>query len=281
MSVITYKNFVDRMISKYEGGYGWNRADPGGPTKYGITCFDLAEHMGQHMDSMPRWAPIVQAMTLATAEEIYKTKYAAALRYDDLPAGPDACMMDYGVNSGTGRAVLSARAILSVKGGSLMDQALLDAIKKSDPATLVRAMCAERLHFMHAIRGGSAWAEFGGGWGSRVADLQAYCLHLAAGGTPAAAPVAKDITHTVQPKAIHVGKTATKTTAGGAVGTGTTAVAAGVEWYYVVGVVVATVIAGVVYEAISANKAANENLKVVLPPNIILPTVPAIPVVAA
>jgi hypothetical protein len=52
MSLVTYKAFVDRMISKYEGGYGWDANDPGGPTKYGITCYDLAEHLGERMTSM-------------------------------------------------------------------------------------------------------------------------------------------------------------------------------------------------------------------------------------
>ena len=280
MSVITYVPTIDRIIDKYEGGYGWNKKDPGGPTKYGITCYDLAEHMGQKMTSMATWAPIVQAMTRATAEQIYKTKYATAIRYDDLPAGPDACMLDYSINSGSSRAVLSARAILKITGRGVMDQALLDAIKKADPSVFVKAMCAERLHFMHAIRGGAAWEEFGGGWGSRVADLQIYCLHLAAGGAPAAAPTATDISHTVQPKAVHVGNTAPKTTAGSAVGTGVAAHEAGFEWYYVVGIVALTVIAGVVYEVVSARSAANSNSAVVLPPNIVLPTVPAVPVAA-
>jgi lysozyme family protein len=266
------------MISKYEGGYGWNKKDPGGPTKYGITCYDLAQHMGVVMTSMAKWAPIVQEMTLATAEQIYKTKYASAIRYDDLPAGVDACMMDYGVNSGTTRSVRSARAILKLAGNSgVMDQALLDAIKKVDPQVFVKAMCAERLHFMRGLR---TWSEFGGGWNARVTDLQSYCLHLAQGGAPAAAPVANDLTHMVQPKAIHVGATAPKTTAAGAVGTGTTMQIAGFPWYVVGGVVVATIVAGVVYEAVSANKAANSNNVVVLPPGVALPTVPAVPIAA-
>ena len=279
MSVITYTPFVDRLISKYEGGYGWNKKDPGGPTKYGITCYDLAEHMGHKMDSMARWAPVVQAMSRETAEQIYKTKYANAIRYDDLPAGPDACMLDYGVNSGDSRPVHVARAIMKLAPGG-MDQLLLDAIKKADPVVFINAMCAERLHFMHAIRGGTAWAEFGNGWGVRVADLRTYCDHLAQGGAPAAAPVAPDLTHVAMPKATHVGTTAAKTTAGGAVTTGTSAQVAGFPWYVVGGVVVATIIAGVVYEAVSANRAINANLAVVLPPNIILPAIPAIPAVA-
>lgn len=276
MSAITYAAFVDRMISKYEGGYGWSKADPGGPTKFGITCYDLAAHMGQKMDSMERWAPIVKAMTLQTAEEIYKTKYATAIRYDDLPAGIDACMMDYGVNSGTSRPVRSARAILKVPGNGVMDQALLDAIKKSDPVVLVNAMCAERLQFMHAIRGGSAWVQFGGGWGARVADLKSYCTHLAQGGASAAAPDGIDLAHTLQPKAINVGKTATKSTTGGAISVGTTAQLAGFPWYVVVGAVVSTIVAGVIYEAVSANSAASANNLVVLPPTVTPPAVPAV-----
>jgi lysozyme family protein len=275
MSVITYIQTIDRIIDKYEGGYGWNKKDPGGPTKYGITCYDLAEHMGQKMTSMAKWAPIVQAMTRAPAEQIYKTKYATAIRYDDLPAGPDACMLDYGINSGSSRGVLSARAILKIPGRGVMDQALLDAIKKSDPGVFVKAMCAERLHFMHAIRGGEAWREFGNGWGARVVDLQTYCLHLAKGGTPVAAPAAADLSHLVQPKAIHVGTTAPKTTAGSTLAAAAAVHTAGYEWYYTAGVAALTVISGVVFEALSANKASGANASVMLPPGIVLPTIPA------
>jgi lysozyme family protein len=158
-----------------------------------------------------------------------------------------------------------------------MDQALLDAIKKVDPQVFVKAMCAERLHFMRGLR---TWSEFGGGWTARVTDLQTYCLHLAQGGATAAAPGAPDLTHMVQPKAIHVGTTAPKTTTAGAVGTGTSAQILGFPWYIVGGVVIATIAAGVVYEAISANKAANSNTLVVIPPGVALPTIPAVPVAA-
>jgi lysozyme family protein len=80
MTVADYQPFVERMLGKYEGGYG----DPGGPTKYGITCYDLAEHRHQHMDSMARWAPIVQAMPLSEADDIIDVNYAKPCRFDDL-----------------------------------------------------------------------------------------------------------------------------------------------------------------------------------------------------
>lgn len=248
---VDYTAFIDRVIHSYEGGYGWNKKDPGGPTKYGITCFDLAEHRGQKMTSMATWAPIVQAMPLSEAEDIYRTKYAVKCGFDALPAGPDCCVLDYGINSGISRALASKNAIL--RGSTIQ----LYGAKK-----FVDSMCAERLQFMHAIRGGSAWAEFGHGWGARVADLQAYCDHLTLGGV---APVAPDLTHVVTPKATHVAKTA------GAATTLSVPTSAGAAHYFgldvamVAGVAAAVLALGVGYEAWQVGKTADLNNKVILP----------------
>ena len=261
----TYAAFTDRMIKRYEGGYGWNGADPGGPTKYGITCYDLAEHRSQKMDSMARWAPIVQAMQLSEAEDIYATKYAAGLHYNDIAAGPDACMMDYGVNSGNSRPILVARAITGTKGTG-MDQALVNAINKYDAKGFVQLMCGERLRFMHAIRGGASWQQFGKGWGARVADLNAYCLHLASGGIPAQAPPAPDLSRVPTPKATHaptVSSTASRaSTGGGAVIAGGAAHHAGFSPVIIGGIVVAVIAAGIVYEIIENKAVVAANAKV-------------------
>jgi lysozyme family protein len=264
MALSTYKAFVDRMIGRYEGGYGWNRKDPGGPTKYGITCFDLAEYRGQKMDSMARWAPIVAAMTLDEAEAIYRKKYATGIRYDDLPAGTDAVMMDYAVNSGVSRPIIVARRMLNVPGSSRLDQPLLDAIKKVDPSWFVKTMCAERLQFMHSIRNGSAWAEFGHGWAARVSDLQLYCLHLAQPvATPA--PEAPDLTKVVQPKATNTPKTATKSTVGGAVAAGVAAHTSGFPLWQTALIVGGVLVAGIIYEAYHDHSATAANNTVHLP----------------
>lgn len=222
MASTTYLAFTARMIGKYEGGYGWNKKDAGGPTKYGITCYDLAEHLGQKMDSMDRWAPIVRAMTLATAEDIYKTKYAAAIRYDDLPIGIDVEMMDYGVNSGTSRSIRVASVLCGLPVRTKMDQTLLDAIKKMDVAKFIRLMSAERMKF---LRGLSNWDEFGGGWTARVNDLTAYANHLIAAPGAIAEPIAPDLTQTSVPKGMHANIGIVSNTVKGA---GSAAVASGV-----------------------------------------------------
>ena len=61
---LTTNRFIGRLIARYEGNYGWDPHDPGGPTNMGITCFDLADFMHEPMDSMARWAPIVRGYAI-------------------------------------------------------------------------------------------------------------------------------------------------------------------------------------------------------------------------
>lgn len=170
-----YKAFITRMIHKYEGDYGWDADDAGGPTKYGITCYDLAEHRGQKMHSMRAWAPIVKAMKLEEAEEIYKNKYAKRLRFDELKTGHDCVILDYGVNSGIGRPIRVARRMLGFPDSTVFSQELLEAINKSDRTWFVNGVCDERMAFLRQL---SNWNTFKGGWTARVRDLRLYCMGL-------------------------------------------------------------------------------------------------------
>lgn len=198
-----YIPFVDRMIDKYEGGYCWTPGDRGGPTKYGITCYDYAEFQGKKMHSMAAWAPLVKAMTRAEAEQIYKKKYAIYVRFDDLPGGIDVWCMDYGVNSGRGRPIHVLRKLLNVPGSDRMDDNLLAAVKAADPSDLIDRLYRERLQFMKSIRGGKDWAEFKGGWQARCDDLRRYAKHLiVAPSAPAPEPIA-DLSEVPTPKATH------------------------------------------------------------------------------
>jgi lysozyme family protein len=271
-----YIPFITRVINNYERGYGWDKNDAGGPTKYGITCFDLAEHRHNSMNSMAVWAPRVQAMSLQEAEDIYDSKYANGLYFDALRSGPDCCILDYGINSGVARPFRVARALLKFTDPS--NVALIKAINAADPKWFVDAMCQERLQFMHAIRGGSAWATFGGGWGKRVADLNAYCDRLAAGGTGAIfPPAAPTVPH---PKVTHghpddITGTLSKT-AGGAVVGGATAHFAGAPPWLLPVVVGGVVIAGLAFAYYEGRKNALANRTVVIPPTV-PPQPPTVP----
>ena len=188
MTVADYKPFVDRMIQRYEGGYGWNSNDPGGPTKYGITCYDLAQRRGQQMTSMKAWASLVQAMTLQEAEDIYAAKYATACGFDELNAGPDCVVFDFGVNSGSSRAIKFAQQVVSITQDGEMGPITLAAINNMDSNKFIDALCDVRLAFLRDL---ATWRVFGTGWTSRVADLRAYSHALAQSSPPISMAFAK------------------------------------------------------------------------------------------
>jgi lysozyme family protein len=170
-----YQAFVERMINRYEGGYGWDKNDPGGPTKYGITCYDLAQFLGEKMNSMAAWAPRVKAMPLITADEIYKKKYASACQFDDLNSGCDCVVFDFGVNSGPSRSIKYAQRIVQVTTDGVLGPITLKAINAQDPADFVNKLCTARLTF---LRGLGIWDTFGRGWTARIKDLRQYSLAL-------------------------------------------------------------------------------------------------------
>lgn len=260
--------FIGRVIDRYEGPYGWNKSDPGGPTKYGITCFDLAEHRGLKMTSMVKWAPIVKAMTLQEAEDIYAIKYATGLYFEALRSGPDCAIADYGINSGIGRPLLVARRLLNFTNPS--NPALIAAINvahDADPKWFIDALCQERLHFMHQIRGGSAWAEFGKGWGARVADVDAYSDSLA-NITPMPLPPAPPTV--IHPKVIHGTpntntKVVTNAVTAGA-GSAAAAHVSGAPTWAIPAIVGGVALAGIGYALYAAHQTRTANASVVIPP---------------
>jgi lysozyme family protein len=182
-----YDVFIRRVISRYEGGYCWDAGDSGGPTKFGITCWDLAEYMGRKMQSMGAWAPIVRSMSLATAEDIYAHKYARKDRFNDLEGGSDCVILDYGINSGVLRPVWIAQRITGRPRSNVFDDNLVKAINDYHADRFVDRMCDERMAF---LRGLSIWPRFRGGWSTRVADLRQYCHHISSDLPP---PPANDV----------------------------------------------------------------------------------------
>ena len=170
-----YQAFVERMIFRYEGGYGWSHADPGGPTKFGITCYDLAQHLHEPMNSMAAWAPRVKAMSLAVADEIYRTKYATACQFDALNSGCDCVVFDFGVNSGPSRAIKFAQQIVNVHVDGVLGPTTLQAINSFSVPSFINSLCDARLAFLRAL---GTWGTFGRGWSARVRDLRSYSLAL-------------------------------------------------------------------------------------------------------
>lgn len=172
MAASSYDDALRRLLV-HEGGYSNHPSDPGGPTKFGITIADYRKYVKPDAD-----ADDVRAMPLDHAKAIYREKYWRALRCDELPAGLDYAMFDYGVNSGVSRAAKVLQRLLGLPDDGRMSDALIEAARAQDAAGLVARLCDERLAFLKRLR---TWSVFGAGWGRRVAEVRRAALALANG----------------------------------------------------------------------------------------------------
>jgi lysozyme family protein len=171
MSASSYDEALSRLLV-HEGGYSNHPSDPGGPTNFGITLADARAYWKRDAT-----AADVRAMPRAVAREIYRTKYWAALRGNDLPAGVDYAVFDYGVNSGIGRAGKVLRRLVGLADTtSAIDADVLAAVWRRPPRRLIEAICDERLAFLQSLR---TWGVFGNGWGRRVREVRAAALAMA------------------------------------------------------------------------------------------------------
>jgi lysozyme family protein len=120
----------------------------------------------------------VRAMTVEEAKRIYRARYWDAQRCDELPAGLDYAVFDYGINSGIGRSVKVLRRLLGLSDRSVtISDDVIGATHAVDPTTLVSRICDERLRFLRSLR---TWPIFGAGWGRRVAEVKVAALAMAA-----------------------------------------------------------------------------------------------------
>lgn len=169
MVATTYQEAITKVFLD-EGGYTNDPRDPGGATNWGITIFDARAYW------MPNATPAdVRAMPKHVAEQIYRTKYAAPVRYDQLPAGFDYSVLDLGINSGIGRAIPYAASVLGAKAGTKIDALIPLAALYPDKKKLIQIYWAKRLAFLKSLK---TWSVFGGGWGRRVASGEALAVKL-------------------------------------------------------------------------------------------------------
>ena len=194
MTASSYDAALARLLV-HEGGYTNHPADPGGPTNFGITIYDYRKYVKPDAT-----AADVRAMKLDEAKSIYRAKYWAAQRCDELPAGVDYAVFDYGVNSGIGRSGKVLRRVLGLADNDWRtSDDVLAALRRRDPKQVIVAICGERLRFLQSLR---TWDVFGKGWGARVAEVKTYALQLASGAAaPAPAPRAAAVGKGVVPTA--------------------------------------------------------------------------------
>jgi lysozyme family protein len=180
MAKTSYEVALTRLLAD-EGGYCNDAADPGGPTRYGVTLADARLHWKSNATARD-----VQTMPIEIAKGIYRAKYWDAQRCDDLPAGVDYAIFDYGVNSGIGRSGKVLRRKLGMSDSiSTVTNDVVAMAGRVGPEKLAAAICDERLGFLKSLK---TWPVFGRGWGRRVAGVRAAALGMAVGASATLPP---------------------------------------------------------------------------------------------
>ena len=146
MASATYEAALKRLLA-HEGGYSNHPSDPGGPTKFGITIHDYRTYVKPNAT-----AADVRAMRVDEAKAIYRSKYWDAVRGDELPAGLDYAVFDYGVNSGTARAITVLRRLVGYPEKGRVTEALLAAVRKREAGELIARLSDERLAFLKQLK---------------------------------------------------------------------------------------------------------------------------------
>ena len=230
MAAANYDASLARVL-KHEGGYSNHPSDPGGPTNFGITIHDYRRYIKAN-----GIAADVRDMKLADAAKIYRARYWDALRCDELPAGLDYAVFDYGVNSGIGRAAKVMQRLLGIGSGTAMTDAVIAGVRKGSPSSLIARLCDERLAFLKSLR---TWPVFGAGWGRRVTEVRRDALAMTKGAAvvPSSSAAANGKASVPQPKAARAATTAGAVVPGG--GAAQAAASSGAPWTIVAAILAA------------------------------------------
>ena len=157
-------------ILHHEGGYVNHPKDPGGETNLGVTK-RVYEDFGGTKD--------MKDLTREDVEPIYKKNYWDRVKGDDLPAGLDLCVFDFGVNAGTGRAAKYLQTMIgTVADGGIGPNTLKklnDYVEEHGIEDAIKNYQSDRQKYYESI---STFDTFGKGWTRRVDETTELALEM-------------------------------------------------------------------------------------------------------
>jgi len=162
-------------LLKHEGGYVNHPSDPGGRTNLGVTQKVYEEWVGH-----PVSEKIMRGLTPDHVRTLYRVKYWDRVKGDELPAGLDLCVFDFGVNAGPSRAKRYLQMLVGAKPDGIVGpntmQALKDKVSAVGTKELIRGYSDLRHQYYRKLR---HFKTFGRGWTRRVNEVEQVALRMA------------------------------------------------------------------------------------------------------
>lgn len=169
MAAENYQSCLE-MILHHEGGYVNHPKDPGGETNLGVTK-RVYEEWGGTKDMVD--------LTVEDVAPIYEKNYWGRMKCDDVPAGLDLCLFDFGVNAGTGRSAKYLQTMIgTVADGGIGPNTLrtLNAyIDENGIENTIRNFQSARQEYYESL---STFETFGRGWTRRVDETTEAAVNM-------------------------------------------------------------------------------------------------------
>lgn len=157
-------------VLRAEGGYVDLPADPGGATNMGITRGTLAAWRGRPVSKQE-----VRDLSRAEAGAIYQAQYWQPMRCEELPAGVDLMVFDFGVNAGPVRSVKLLQRSALVRDDGAIGPITLEAVAYADPLVLITRLARGREKYYRALGN----EVFLSGWMNRTMACEAAAREMA------------------------------------------------------------------------------------------------------
>lgn len=165
----TVQKWLQRILG-HEGGYTNKSKDPGNWTggKVGQgelkgTKWGIAANTYGHLD--------IKNLTVEAAAEIYIRDYLAPIHAYEHEDGVAFQLLDFAINSGPHRALLSLQRAIGVKEDGIIGPVTLAKLRTYSESDLIKLVLAERLDFMTRLPN---WVTHGRGWARRIAENLRY-----------------------------------------------------------------------------------------------------------
>lgn len=178
-----------RFTLSAEGGFVDNPDDPGGATNKGVTLATLTAWRTQEgLD--PPTVDDLRALSDDEAMAIWGANYWNKVRGDDLPAGVDLMVSDFGFNAGTKRSAVLLQQALGLHGGDVdgwIGPQTLGMLSGLSAFRLIADLATRQALYYRSLAG---FATFGHGWINRTDHRRASAVALsnAFGAPPAPSP---------------------------------------------------------------------------------------------
>lgn len=158
------------MLLHHEGGFVNHVDDPGGATNLGVTQKVYEEWVGHKVTIED-----MKNLDFTKVAPIYRKNYFDGVRFDDLPSGVDWSVVDWGVNSGPGRAAKALQRIIGSTADGAIGPKTLQAVADMEPRDIIEKMHDARQRFYERL---STFETFGRGWTRRNKETLEQSLRM-------------------------------------------------------------------------------------------------------